>query len=124
MHNPPIRPLAREIVRDEPPIAVMRRVLAAKQTGAVYLVPVDGFYASPGHEIQEPHGVVLSSDMLLLVFVEHLLCRRENGHVLILDAAKRFGEVPQVLALRESAFGGRVRRRDRALVESGRGDST
>src|SRR5919199_4890862 len=96
-----VAPCVLEIGADEPPVAVVRRGLAAEkdrrhreESGA------DPLFDLPlSHELQEAPLVVLPAPLPFLVGVEHVLGRRQQGLVQILGAADLVQEEGKVLTL-------------------------
>src|SRR5919202_2667160 len=96
-----VAPRVLEVGADEPPVAVVRRGLAAEKdrrhrekSGA------DPLFNPPlGHELQEAPLVVLPAPLPFLVGVEHDLGRRQQGLVQILGAADLVQEEGKVVTL-------------------------
>src|SRR2546423_14649039 len=96
-------PVLREVLSDQPAVAVVRLVLAAEQDGIVEQFPRDSMLNVPlPHEFQELVFVPRPARALLLVIVEHGLRRRQVGPVNICHAAELIEEVPQVVPFGET----------------------
>ncbi len=102
MLNLEIVPLVTEILNDEPAVAVMWLVFAAKQAATIKLVAVNLLDPPSGHEVQKLSFVLRPRSLVLLVGVEDVLGRRKLKHVLIPHAADSLGEVREVITLGES----------------------
>src|SRR5919201_3289236 len=96
-----VAPCILEVGADEPPVAALRRGLAAakdrrhrEESGA------DSLFDLPlGHELQEAPLVVLPAPLPFLVRIEHVLGRRKQGLVQILGAADLVQEEGKVVTL-------------------------
>src|SRR5919199_1049030 len=96
-----VAPCVLEVGADEPPVAVIRRGLAAEkdcrhseERGADLL-----FDPPLGHELQEAPLVVLPAPLPFLVGAEHVLGRRQQGLVEILGTADLVQEEGKVVTL-------------------------
>src|SRR6266849_10049973 len=94
-----VAPFPSELLEDQPSVAVFGRRLAAEQGGGrLEHPPVDLVLDLPLlHELQEATLVVLPAPLPLLVIVEQVLRRREQGLVEVLGAAYLLQEVAEVL---------------------------
>ena len=104
-------PTGREILGHEPPVAVLRPVLAAQQARAIEQLPRHGRLDAPRfHKRQKPPFVTLPRPAAAFDALEQLLRRRQLRQVQVIDLRDGTQEVAQVVLLRES-------RELRAVVE-------
>ena len=104
MPNDYVSPLALQVFHDQPPMAMVRLILAAKQDA---LLREQGLWnalldLALSHQRQESLLIAGPITAMLLVFVEQLLSRRQHRLVMVGSAADGLQEILEVVTLRES----------------------
>jgi hypothetical protein len=101
-------PLALQIFRHQPPVTVVRLVLAAKEAATRYQGRVDVVLNLPFlHQGKEATLIILPRASLP-IFVPHLLGRREQRQVDVIDPENFLQEIPQVIFFAETSELGNI----------------
>ena len=96
-------PFGVKVFGDEPPVAVMRQMFAAKQTTVVEQIRSDClFHLPPGQQIQKLFFVNFPIAFAFFIRTEDVLSGSEFGQVNIPDASDFPEEVGQIFLFREA----------------------
>ncbi len=103
MRNHNIGPAVLQIFSDQTPVTLMRLFLAAQKTCAIEKVLARQRLNLPRlQQFVEAALILAPATLLLLICIQHLLCRSERRQMNVIDLADGLRKKPKIVPLRES----------------------